>query len=95
MIPLCFPPMGAPAIFEKQMEIKLLHPAFTEEVTDSGYNYPESVTSSRRSAQAIDSYLLPENFNETDGGTCNFWKTNRNQALTPCIRSGVTDSGLS
>jgi hypothetical protein len=28
--------MGAPAIFEKQIEIKLLHPASTEEVTDSG-----------------------------------------------------------
>ncbi|MEJ2065947.1 MAG: hypothetical protein P8X74_22155 [Reinekea sp.] len=30
--------MGAPAIFEKQIEIKLLHPASTEGVTDSGYN---------------------------------------------------------
>ncbi|MEJ2042998.1 MAG: hypothetical protein P8X74_01925 [Reinekea sp.] len=29
-------PMGAPAIFEKQTEIKLLHPASAEEVTDSG-----------------------------------------------------------
>ncbi|MEJ2075117.1 MAG: hypothetical protein P8X79_16815 [Reinekea sp.] len=34
MIPLCFPkninePMGAPAIFEQQIEIKLLHPAST------------------------------------------------------------------
>ncbi|MEJ2045820.1 MAG: hypothetical protein P8X74_21265 [Reinekea sp.] len=29
-------PMGAPAIFEKQIEIKLLHPASTEGVTDSG-----------------------------------------------------------
>jgi hypothetical protein len=28
-------PMGAPAIFEKQIEIKLLHSASTEEVTDS------------------------------------------------------------
>jgi hypothetical protein len=28
--------MGAPAIFEKQIEIKLLHPASTEGVTDSG-----------------------------------------------------------
>ncbi|MEJ2041733.1 MAG: hypothetical protein P8X74_01660 [Reinekea sp.] len=28
--------MGAPAIFEKQIEIKLLHFASTEEVTDSG-----------------------------------------------------------
>jgi hypothetical protein len=28
--------MGAPAIFEKQIEIKLLHSASTEEVTDSG-----------------------------------------------------------
>ncbi|MEJ2043975.1 MAG: hypothetical protein P8X74_09075 [Reinekea sp.] len=27
---------GEPAIFEKQIEIKLLHPASTEEVTDSG-----------------------------------------------------------
>ncbi|MEJ2044722.1 MAG: hypothetical protein P8X89_15755 [Reinekea sp.] len=36
MIPLCFPkiagkPMGAPAIFEKQIEIRLLHPASTLE----------------------------------------------------------------
>ncbi|MEJ2075658.1 MAG: hypothetical protein P8X79_19590 [Reinekea sp.] len=30
-------PMGAPAIFEKQIEIKLLHPASTEGVTDSGF----------------------------------------------------------
>jgi hypothetical protein len=30
--------MDAPAIFEKQTEIKLLHPASTEEVTDSGLN---------------------------------------------------------
>jgi hypothetical protein len=29
-------PMGAPAIFEKQIETKLLHPASTEEVTGSG-----------------------------------------------------------
>jgi hypothetical protein len=28
--------MGAPAIFEKQIEIKHLHPASTEGVTDSG-----------------------------------------------------------
>jgi hypothetical protein len=28
--------MGAPAIFEKQIEIKLLHPASTEGITDSG-----------------------------------------------------------
>ncbi|MEJ2043281.1 MAG: hypothetical protein P8X74_20835 [Reinekea sp.] len=31
-------PMGAPAIFEKRIEIKLLHPASTEGVTDSGKN---------------------------------------------------------
>jgi hypothetical protein len=41
LILLCFPkivggPMGAPAIFEKQIEIKPLHPASTEEITDSG-----------------------------------------------------------
>ncbi|MEJ2044118.1 MAG: hypothetical protein P8X74_09360 [Reinekea sp.] len=30
-------PMDAPAIFEQQIEIKLLHPASTEGVTDSGY----------------------------------------------------------
>ncbi|MEJ2044450.1 MAG: hypothetical protein P8X89_14350 [Reinekea sp.] len=29
-------PMGAPAIFEQQIEIRLLHPASTEGVTDSG-----------------------------------------------------------
>ncbi|MEJ2064060.1 MAG: hypothetical protein P8X74_12425 [Reinekea sp.] len=32
-------PMGAPAIFEKQIEIKLLHPASTEGVTDSGFSF--------------------------------------------------------
>jgi hypothetical protein len=31
--------MGAPAIFEKQIEIKLLHSASTEGVTDSGFNH--------------------------------------------------------
>ncbi|MEJ2075159.1 MAG: hypothetical protein P8X79_17030 [Reinekea sp.] len=37
MISLYFPQIGVnPAIFEKQIEIKLLHPASTEEVTDSG-----------------------------------------------------------
>jgi hypothetical protein len=36
--------MGAPAIFEKQIEIKLIHLASTEEATDSGLLYPESVT---------------------------------------------------
>ncbi|MEJ2044748.1 MAG: hypothetical protein P8X74_06495 [Reinekea sp.] len=29
-------PMGAPVIFEQQIGIKLLHPASTEGVTDSG-----------------------------------------------------------
>ncbi|MEJ2042273.1 MAG: hypothetical protein P8X74_02895 [Reinekea sp.] len=29
-------PMGAPAIFENQIEIKLFHSASTEGVTDSG-----------------------------------------------------------
>jgi hypothetical protein len=28
--------MGAPAIFDKQIEIRLFHPASTEGVTDSG-----------------------------------------------------------
>ncbi|MEJ2042922.1 MAG: hypothetical protein P8X89_06580 [Reinekea sp.] len=31
--------MGAPAIFEKQIEIKHLHSASTEGVTDSGLSY--------------------------------------------------------
>ncbi|MEJ2042114.1 MAG: hypothetical protein P8X74_00955 [Reinekea sp.] len=35
----CNEPMGAPAIFEKQIEIKLLHSASTEEVTDSGLSF--------------------------------------------------------
>ncbi|MEJ2076206.1 MAG: hypothetical protein P8X79_22395 [Reinekea sp.] len=39
MIPLCFPKISVnlcvPATFEKQIEIKLLHPASTEGVTDS------------------------------------------------------------
>jgi hypothetical protein len=29
-------PMGAPAIFEKQIETKRLRPTSTEEITDSG-----------------------------------------------------------
>jgi hypothetical protein len=33
--------MGAPAIFDKQIEIKLLHPASTEGVTDSGLIFAE------------------------------------------------------
>jgi hypothetical protein len=33
-------PMGAPAIFGKQIGIKLLHPASTEGVTDSGLSWP-------------------------------------------------------
>ncbi|MEJ2044425.1 MAG: hypothetical protein P8X89_14225 [Reinekea sp.] len=38
-------PMVAPAIFEKQIEIKLFHSASTEGVTVSGFIYllPESV----------------------------------------------------
>ncbi|MEJ2044744.1 MAG: hypothetical protein P8X74_06515 [Reinekea sp.] len=32
-------PMAAPAIFEKQIGIKLLHPASTEGVTDSGHTH--------------------------------------------------------
>ncbi|MEJ2075001.1 MAG: hypothetical protein P8X79_16220 [Reinekea sp.] len=36
--------MGAPAIFEKQIEIKLLHPASTEGVTDSGIKYKKTAT---------------------------------------------------
>ncbi|MEJ2042139.1 MAG: hypothetical protein P8X74_03920 [Reinekea sp.] len=32
-------PMGAPAIFDKQIESKLLHPAPAEEVTNSGNIY--------------------------------------------------------
>jgi hypothetical protein len=32
--------MAAPAIFEKQIEIKLLHSASTEGVTDSGLRFP-------------------------------------------------------
>ncbi|MEJ2042195.1 MAG: hypothetical protein P8X89_02850 [Reinekea sp.] len=42
MIPLCFSKismtMGAPAIFEKQIEIKLLHPASTLESRIQGNN---------------------------------------------------------
>jgi hypothetical protein len=30
---------GEPAIFEKQIEIKLLYPAFSEKVTDSGISW--------------------------------------------------------
>ncbi|MEJ2043300.1 MAG: hypothetical protein P8X89_08490 [Reinekea sp.] len=41
MIPLCVPKIGVNLwvhlqIFEKQIDIKLLHPASTEEVMDSG-----------------------------------------------------------
>ncbi|MEJ2046297.1 MAG: hypothetical protein P8X89_23820 [Reinekea sp.] len=34
--------MGAPPIFEKQIEIRLLHPVSTEEVTDSGESHVRS-----------------------------------------------------
>ncbi|MEJ2064392.1 MAG: hypothetical protein P8X74_14135 [Reinekea sp.] len=37
-------PMGAPAIFEKQIEIKRLHPASAEEVTDSGFDFTASAS---------------------------------------------------
>ncbi|MEJ2043776.1 MAG: hypothetical protein P8X89_10920 [Reinekea sp.] len=36
-------PMGAPAIFEQQIEIKLLHSASTEGVTDSGKRYYKTI----------------------------------------------------
>ncbi|MEJ2071901.1 MAG: hypothetical protein P8X79_00345 [Reinekea sp.] len=40
MIPICFPKISMNLctcyFFEKQIEIKLLHPASTEEVKDSG-----------------------------------------------------------
>ncbi|MEJ2044006.1 MAG: hypothetical protein P8X74_11715 [Reinekea sp.] len=35
-------PMGASAIFEKQIEIRLLHPAFTDEVAHSGISYSKT-----------------------------------------------------
>ncbi|MEJ2045006.1 MAG: hypothetical protein P8X74_15290 [Reinekea sp.] len=37
-------PMGAPAIFEKQIEIKLLHSASTEGVSNSGLRFRSSAT---------------------------------------------------
>ncbi|MEJ2044211.1 MAG: hypothetical protein P8X74_04430 [Reinekea sp.] len=40
-------PMGAPAIFEKQIEIKLLHSASTEGVTDSGSHFFQIKLSNR------------------------------------------------
>ncbi|MEJ2045750.1 MAG: hypothetical protein P8X89_21030 [Reinekea sp.] len=40
-------PMGAPAIFEQQIEIKLLHSASTEGVTDSGFTLHISACSNR------------------------------------------------
>jgi hypothetical protein len=48
----------------------------------SGVNViPESVTPQRRSAQAIDSSLLPKNWGEPMGAPAIFEKQNRNQAL--------------
>ncbi|MEJ2041829.1 MAG: hypothetical protein P8X74_00055 [Reinekea sp.] len=38
--------------------------------------------------------MLPKNWGEPMGAPAIFWKTNINQALTPCIHSGVTDSGF-
>ncbi|MEJ2064898.1 MAG: hypothetical protein P8X74_16745 [Reinekea sp.] len=34
--------MGAPVIFAKQIDIKLLHPASTEGVTDSGSSHSKA-----------------------------------------------------
>ncbi|MEJ2042945.1 MAG: hypothetical protein P8X89_06695 [Reinekea sp.] len=39
MFPQNFNKPIAPVIFEKKIKIKLLHPASTEEITDSGYRY--------------------------------------------------------
>ncbi|MEJ2072024.1 MAG: hypothetical protein P8X79_00970 [Reinekea sp.] len=53
MIPIGFPknwgaPVGAPAIFEKQIEIKLLHSASTEGVTDSGLSSSKKRSESQK-----------------------------------------------
>ncbi|MEJ2045116.1 MAG: hypothetical protein P8X74_13180 [Reinekea sp.] len=37
--------------------------------------------------------MLPQNWGEPMGAPAIFEKTNGNQALTPCIHFGVTDSG--
>ncbi|MEJ2072067.1 MAG: hypothetical protein P8X79_01205 [Reinekea sp.] len=47
--------MGAPAIFEKQIDIKLLHSTSTEGVTDSGSRYYTS--SCRKFLSHYASYL--------------------------------------
>ncbi|MEJ2044291.1 MAG: hypothetical protein P8X74_12745 [Reinekea sp.] len=55
--------MAAPAIFEKQIEIKLLHSASTEEVTDSGYKIISILTKKPDHKKSI-STLSP------DSGSC-------------------------
>ncbi|MEJ2042119.1 MAG: hypothetical protein P8X74_00985 [Reinekea sp.] len=51
---------GAPAIFEKQIGIKLLHPTSTEEVTDSGL--------SAHDTDALSSYLDNRSTKHCSGG---------------------------
>jgi hypothetical protein len=50
---------------------------------ESSLVLPESVTPQRRSAQAIDSYLLPKNFNEPMGAPAIFEKQIKIKLLHP------------
>ncbi|MEJ2044890.1 MAG: hypothetical protein P8X74_13760 [Reinekea sp.] len=60
-------PMGVPAIFEKQIEIKLLHSASTEGVTDSGGTYEiKSVLDFRRRHETVRNFIVPI------GGSANY-----------------------
>ncbi|MEJ2044153.1 MAG: hypothetical protein P8X89_12835 [Reinekea sp.] len=65
-------PMGAPAIFEKQIEIKLLHPASTEGVTDSGC-IKKAPSEVHREAQLEGNPSLVRSWNEA----VDFWRASR------------------
>jgi hypothetical protein len=82
--------MGAPAIFEKQIEIKLLHPASTEEVTDSGSRH---YTSPLRHAEInpVITYLTPEGALYAQGRTTDRKAT----PVRPCGTFGVADPPIS
>jgi hypothetical protein len=70
-----------PAIFEKQIEIKLLHSASTEGVTDSGFYL--GTDGKRRPATDI---TVPSNIAESEilqylDDLCHEWATDRNNCV--------------
>jgi hypothetical protein len=79
----------APAMEENQASVKSLHSFERTLISIS----PESVTPERRSAQAIDSSLLPKNFNEPVGAPAIFEKRIEIRLLHPASTEEATDSG--